>query len=115
MMELGLLHYFLGIEIQQSSSGITLSQPKYALDLLAQFHMSDCKVVSTPFLSSVKLEAKCSTPVVDATLYRQLVRSLVYLTHACPDISFVVGMVSLFMQELHELQWKVSKCILHYI
>ena len=34
MIDLGLLHCFLGIEIQQSSSGITLSQPKYALDLL---------------------------------------------------------------------------------
>ena len=50
MIDLGLLHYFLGIEIHQSSSGITLSQPKYALDLLAQFCMSDYKATSTPFL-----------------------------------------------------------------
>ena len=72
MKNLGLLHYFLGIEIHQSSSGITLSQPKYALDLIARFHMSDCKAASTPFLSGVKLEAKCSAPLVDATLYRWL-------------------------------------------
>ena len=115
MTDLGLLHYFLGIEINQSSSGITLSQPKYPLDLLAQFRMSDCKAASTPFLSGVKLEAKCSTPLGDATLYRQLVGSLIYLTHTRPDIPFVVGMVSLFMQEPHELHWKVAKCILHYI
>ena len=70
MTDLGLLHYFLGIEITQSSVGITLSQPKYALDLLSRFHMSDCKPAPTPFLSSVKLEAKCTTPLVDATLYR---------------------------------------------
>ncbi|KAH9331982.1 hypothetical protein KI387_004090, partial [Taxus chinensis] len=42
MTDLGLLHYFLGIQI---------SQPKYALDLIAQFQMSDCKSSPTPFLS----------------------------------------------------------------
>ena len=109
MRDLSLLHYFLGIEIHQSSSGITLSQPKYTLDLLTRFHMSDCKVASTPFLLGVKLEAKCSTPLVDATLYRQLVGSLIHLIHTCLDISFVVGMVSHFMQEPHELHWKVAK------
>eukprot|EP01018_Ginkgo_biloba_P031340 Gb_07919 [translate_table: standard] len=103
MKYLGLLHYFLGIEISQSDSRITLAQPKYALDLLAQFHMTDCKPSLTPFLSRVKLEADCSTPLVDATLYRQLVGSLIYLTHSRPDISFAVGMVSRFMQEPHEL------------
>ena len=97
MTDLGLLHYFLGIEIHQSSAGITLSQPKYALDLLSRFHMSDCKPAHIPFLLGVKLEAKCTTPLVDATLYRQLVGSLIYLTHTQPDISFAVGMLSRFM------------------
>ena len=66
MTDLGLLHYFLGIEITQSTSRIFLSQPKYAFDLLSRFHMSDCKPAPTPFLLGVKLEAKCSTPLVDA-------------------------------------------------
>ena len=70
MIDLGLLHYFLGIEITQSLAGITLSQPKYALDLLSQFHMRDCKPAPTPFLLGVKLEAKYSTLLVDVTLYR---------------------------------------------
>lgn len=50
MIDLGLLHYFLRIEITQSFSGITLVQPKYALDLLSQFHMSDCKAAPTSFM-----------------------------------------------------------------
>lgn len=115
MNDLGLLHYFLRIEISQSPYGITLLQPKYALDLLACFHMADCKPAPTPFLLGVKLEAQFSSPLVDATLYRQLVGSLIYLTHTCHDISFAVGMVSSFMQEPHELHWKAAKCILHYI
>lgn len=115
MTDLGLLHYFLRIEISQSPFGIALSQPKYALDLLACFHMADCKPRPTPFLSGVKLEAQCSFPLVDVTFYRQLVGSLIYLTHTCPDISFADGMISRFMQEPHELHWNSTKHILHYI
>jgi hypothetical protein len=77
--------------------------------------MVDCKPAPTPFLSRVKLEAKCSTPLVDATLYHQLVGSLIYLTHTHPNISFAVGIVSRFMTEPHELHWKASKHIMHYI
>ena len=61
MTDSDLLHYLLGIEITDSSAGITISQQKYALELLSQFHMSDCKPTPTPFLLGVKLKA---------TLYR---------------------------------------------
>ena len=74
-----------------------LSQPKYATDLLAHFHMSDCKSSPTPFQSGVKLTIECNTSLVDATLYRQLVGSLIYLTHSQPDLSFGVNLVSWFM------------------
>jgi hypothetical protein len=77
--------------------------------------MLDCKSAPMPFLSGVKLSAKCSTPLVDATLYRQLVGNLLYLTHNHPDISYAVGLVSRFMQEPHELHWKDAKRILRYI
>ena len=103
MTDLGLLHYFLGIEILQSPFGITITQSKYALDLLLRFHMVDCKPAPTPFLSRVKLEAQCSSPLVDGTLYCQLVGSLIYLTHTRPSIYYAIGMISRFIQEPHEL------------
>jgi hypothetical protein len=77
--------------------------------------MTDCKSSLTPFLSGVKLEDGRETPLVDNTLYRQLVGSLLYLTHSRPDLSYAVGAVSRFMQELHELHWKDAKCILRYV
>jgi hypothetical protein len=77
--------------------------------------MTDYKSTSTPFLSGVRLEDGRDTPLVENILYRQLVRSLLYLTHSRPNLSYEVGAVSRFMQELHELQWKASKCILRYV
>jgi hypothetical protein len=77
--------------------------------------MTNCKSAPTPFLSGVKLEDGEETPLVDRTLYRQLVGSLLYLTHSRPNLSYAVGVVSRFMQEPHELHWKAAKCILRYV
>jgi hypothetical protein len=77
--------------------------------------MTNCNSAPTPFLSRVKLEDGGETPMVDITLYRQLVGILLYLTHSRPDLSYAVGTVSRFMQEPHELHWKFAKCILRYI
>ena len=94
MIDLGYLHYFLGLQVLQSKEGISLSQSKYACDLLRRFHIDDCKPAPTPFQSRVKLSLTCTSREVDATLYRQLVGILLYLTYSCLDISFVVGLVS---------------------
>ena len=94
MIDLGYLHYFLGLHILRSKEGISLSQSKYACDLLRRFHMEDCKPTPSPFQFGVKLSLTCTSPEVDATLYHQLVGSLLYLTHSCPDISFVVGLIA---------------------
>ena len=53
--DLGKLKYFPGIEIAQSSSSVVLSQRKYALDILEETGMLDCKPVDTPMDPNVKL------------------------------------------------------------
>jgi hypothetical protein len=115
MTDMGSLHFFLGFKISQDASCIKLSKDNYAQDFLERFHMTDCKFALTPFLLGVKLEDRGETPLVYNTLYRQLLGSLLYLTHSRPDLSYVVGIVSRFMQERHELHWKVSKHILRYV
>ena len=112
MTDLGHLHYFLGLQVLQSKEGITLSQSKYACDLLRHFHMEDCKSTPSPFQFGVKLSITCTTPEVDATLYHQLVGKLLYLTHTRLDLSFVVGLVARFMHQPHESHWKTAKRIL---
>ena len=39
MKDLGLTHYFLGLEVWQSSEGIFLNQRKYAVEILKRFNM----------------------------------------------------------------------------
>jgi hypothetical protein len=77
--------------------------------------MTECKPVASPFLSGVKFEDAGTTPLVESALYRQLVGSLLYLTHTRPDISFTVGVCSRYMQESHELHWKDANRILRYV
>ena len=115
MSDLGHLHYFLGLQVLRSKKGISLSQSKYACDLLRRFHMEDCKPAPSPFQSRVKLSATCTSPKVDATLYRQLVGSLLYLNRSLLDLSFAIACVASYMQTPHESHWKAAKRILRYI
>jgi hypothetical protein len=71
MIDMGPLHFFLGLEISQDASGIKLSQTKYVRDLLVRFHMTDCKFATTPFLSGVILRMAgihhwWTTPCIDS-------------------------------------------------
>ena len=115
MTDLGFLHYFLGIQVWQKDDGFYLSQTKYALDILKRFQVTDCKSVSTPIASGLKLSKDMEGEDVDPTLYRQLVGSLVYLTHTRPDISFAVSVVSRFLSSPKVPHWIAAKRILRYV
>ena len=105
MKDLGTLSYFLGLEVTSSSNGYYLSQAKYASNLLSKVDIIDNKTISTPLEYSAKLMPLDDEPILDATHYRQLVGSLIYLTITRPDISHVMSMVSKFMD---------APCSVHY-
>ncbi|KAL4032318.1 hypothetical protein IC575_005389 [Cucumis melo] len=79
--DLGMLKYFLGLEILRNSSGIFVTQTKNAKDVLQRFGMNGCKPCNTPIAIhsfSNKLDNSCSNE--DATAYRTIVGALQYLT-----------------------------------
>ena len=86
MIDLGLMKYFLGIQVRQSKSEVFICQEKYIEDLLKKFHMAACKPVSTPVSSKEKLQQNDAVEKADAKAYRSLVGSLIYLTNTRPDI-----------------------------
>ena len=115
MSDLGLLSYYLGIEVKQGRNAITLGQVAYAKKLLEKAGLASCKPCSTPMEVRLKLSTKSTTPEVDATMYRSLVGSLRYLVHTRPDIAFAVGYVSRFMEKPRQEHLVAVKHLLRYI
>ena len=115
MKDLGTLSYFLRLEVTSSSDGYYLSQAKYASDLLSKAGITDNKTVSTPLEYNAKLTPLDGEPISDATRYRQLVGSLIYLTVTHPDISHAVGMVSKFMDAPRSIHYAAVLWILRYV
>ena len=115
MTDLGAMKYFLGMQVKQSSGKIFLSQEKYAEDLLKKFNMSDCKPMATPMTTSEKLLKYDGKEKVDASLYRSLVGSLIYLTNTRPDIVHAVSIISRFMSDPSKDHLAAAKRILRYI
>ncbi|RVX02515.1 Retrovirus-related Pol polyprotein from transposon RE2 [Vitis vinifera] len=92
-----------------------LSQRKYALDILEETGMLDCKPVDTPMDPNVKLVPGQGEPLGDPERYRRLVGKLNYLTITRPDISFPVSVVSQFLQSPCDSHWDAVIRILRYI
>ena len=112
---MGYVHYYLGIEVTQHPKSIFLSQKKYIGDLLNRFGMTECNPLSTPMEKNLKLTSIEGKEFEDATKYRQLVGSLIYLTTTRPNISFVVGILSRFMQKPCEGHWSAARKVLKYL
>ena len=66
MKDLGMMHYFLGMEVWQSTDGIFLGKWKYAVEILNRFGMMDCKAMATPMALNLKLLSDASSESVDA-------------------------------------------------
>ena len=67
--DLDMMHYFLGMGVCQNADGISLGQGKYAVEILKRFRMMDCKAMTTPMASNLKLRSDASLEAVDATVY----------------------------------------------
>ena len=91
------LNYFLGLEVSSSVDGYYLTQDKYTSNLISRANITDSKIVDTPIEYNYRLNSHDGESLSDATLYRQLVRSLIYLTITRPDISYAIYVVSQFM------------------
>ncbi|GJR96462.1 ribonuclease H-like domain-containing protein [Tanacetum coccineum] len=114
MTDLGALNYFLGISVTRDSTGMFLSQKKYALELLDRAHMANCNPTRTPVDTESKLGSD-GDPISDPTLYRSLAGGLQYLTFTRPDISYAVQQVCLHMHDPREPHLAALKRVLRYV
>eukprot|EP00253_Pinus_taeda_P012480 PITA_12480 len=70
MKDLGLMHYFLGMEVWRGDGELFVSRGKYANEILKKFHMESRKPMETPPTRNWKKEDPTSGEVVEATIYR---------------------------------------------
>jgi hypothetical protein len=116
MSVMGELNFFLGLQVDQLEDGFFIHQTKYVQDLLKRFNMEDSSKMDTPIPVSHGLspDAPDDKPV-DATLYRSMIGSLMYLTSSRPDIMFAVCLSARFQANPKESHLKEVKRIFRYL
>ncbi|KAG6496075.1 hypothetical protein ZIOFF_043923 [Zingiber officinale] len=115
MSNLGLLSYYLGIEVEQQTNRILLRQSTYAKKILSQFKMEDCNATKHPMEPKTQLHKDLKGNPVDATEYKRIIGRLRYLLHTRPDLSYYVEMASRYMERPTIMHHKVVKQILGYL
>ncbi|XP_066365482.1 uncharacterized mitochondrial protein AtMg00810-like [Miscanthus floridulus] len=115
MTDLGLLRYYLGLEVSQTEVGITINQSAYAAKILENAGLAGCSPSHTPMESRLKLSKSSSAPSVDPTMYRSIVGSLRYLVNSRPDLAYSVGYISRFMEKPTTEHLATVKRVLRYV
>eukprot|EP00253_Pinus_taeda_P011290 PITA_11290 len=98
MTDLGLLRYFLGIEVKQTTNDIFISQGKYVANILERFKMHTNKPAPSPIVMGLKFGKEDCSSNFNLTLYKSMINSLMYLTATKLDIMYAVSFVSRFME-----------------
>jgi hypothetical protein len=92
MSDLGLLSYYLGIEVKQGKDGISLRQT--ASKILERCGLVSCNPCESPMENRLKLRKENEAEPIDATGYKSHIGALRYLLHIRPDLAFSVGYLS---------------------
>ncbi|XP_019069456.2 uncharacterized mitochondrial protein AtMg00810-like [Solanum lycopersicum] len=114
MIDLGKMHYFLGLEVVQSDEGIFVSQKKYVREILNRFEMQNCNPANILVELGLKLNKAWSGKKVDNMVYKQIIGSLMYLSTKRPDIMYVISLINRYMEYPTEMHLLAAKRILRY-
>ncbi|CAA7029624.1 unnamed protein product [Microthlaspi erraticum] len=115
MKDLGILIYFLGLEVARSPTGIYLSQRKYVLDILTETGMLMAKPLAFPMDQNHRLALADRPTIDDPTAYRRLVGRFIYLGVTRPDLAYSVHILSQFMEAPKQAHWDAALRVVWYL
>lgn len=115
MKDLGEIRYFLGLEVHRSANGFFISQKKYVMDLLKEYHMIAVTHSKLPMETHLKLTPEKGEPLADVQPYQKLLGKLIYLTVTKPDIVYDVHIFTQYMQKPTSDHMQAAKKLLRYL
>ncbi|RVX14877.1 Retrovirus-related Pol polyprotein from transposon RE2 [Vitis vinifera] len=115
MKDLGVLKYFLRIEVAKSSASLLLCQRKYTLDIVSEAGLLGAKPCGFPIEQNHRLGLANGELLSNPESYRRLVGQLIYLAMTHPDLAYSVHILSQFMQELRIKHWEASLRVVRYL
>ncbi|GJT19550.1 retrovirus-related pol polyprotein from transposon TNT 1-94 [Tanacetum coccineum] len=115
MSMMGQMSFFLGLQISQSPRGIFINQSKYASEIVKKYGLHSTDSVDTPMIENKKLDEDLQGKPVDATLYRGMIGSLMYLTSSRPDLNHVVCLCARYQAKPTEKHLQAVKRIFRYL
>ncbi|GJW34137.1 retrovirus-related pol polyprotein from transposon TNT 1-94 [Tanacetum coccineum] len=115
MLMMGQMSFFLGLQISQSPRGIFINQSKYAFEIVKKYGMLTSDSIDTPMVEKSKLDEDLQGKPVDATLYRGMIGSLMYLTSSRPDLIYAVCLCARYQAKPTEKHLNAVKRIFRYL
>jgi hypothetical protein len=88
MSMIGVLQFFLRLQIKQSKEGTFVHQANYTKDIVRKFKIEDSKAMETPMSTTTASDVDEEGEHVDQKEYWSMIGSLLYLTATRPDIQF---------------------------